>query len=193
MGIYSHASVLIVGVSRYASSGNAALKDFDDLPEVQKSVRQLAKMWGDRGCDVETVVDWKKGDAVRRSLVVDATTRLATKAGVGAGQDSLLIVHLIGHGAEDSGGGLLLSDARETVGGSLTRLSLYGLLPILRDDVGWLGGNVLVFCDFCNSGALIVPEEDLTMAERTAPVRGYARQAITSALRDASSFTSGGA
>jgi hypothetical protein len=187
-GIYSHASALIIGVSQFCSTGNPALSAYPDLPGVVQSVKLLEKMWSGRGFDVETVVDEQKGEAVTRAKIVSAAFDLAERATERAGKDSLLIVHLIGHGVEDGKGGLLLSDANASPLGPVSRLGLLTLGGILQEEASWTGCNILLVCDFCNSGALIRPDEELTMNEITTPVQGYSRQMITSSISGASAF-----
>jgi hypothetical protein len=174
-------------VSRYGKKVNSVLDGYKSLRGVRKSVDKLARLWTNRDFKVRTVVDRHKGDRVTRSEIVAAAQALAQDVGASAGEDSLLVVHLLGHGAEDSKGGLLLSDAHTTVGGRVTRFSLSSLHHILQDEVEWRGCNVLVVCDFCSAGTLRV-EESLTMGRQGAPVVGHGRQMITSALKDAPSW-----
>ena len=162
-------------------------RGYPSLPSVVSSVDKLTELWTNRNFKVRTVVDRQEADRVTRGEIVAAAKALAQDVGRGAGKDTLLVVHLLGHGAGDSRGGLLLSDARETMGGRVTRFSLASLYQILQDEVGWRGYNVLVVCDFCNSGAQEV-EESLTMGRQGAPVVGHGRQMITSALKDAPSW-----
>ena len=143
---------------------------------------------------MRSVTETKKTPQVVRKDIVSGLLDLSRRRTIG--QDSLLIVHLIGHGASDRLGGLLLSDAQPTaVEGRLTRFDLNDLSTTLRETVFWPGGNVMVFSDFCNSGALIDAGRDLTQLqpEQSAPVPQrreglYARQIMTSSLRDASAY-----
>jgi hypothetical protein len=100
----------------------------------------------------------------------------------------LLVVHLIGHGAEDSGGGLILSDAKVITNKLLSRFGLHCLAGVLREQVHWRGCNILVVCDFCNAGALVSENGDLSMKASVAPLHGYARQMIASSINDASAY-----
>lgn len=200
-GIYSHASALIIGVSRYSSTKNKILQNYDDLVGVRESVRQLQELWVERGFGVRCVVDREEGDRVTRAQIIKEGRVLAQGAGRTAGRDSLLIVHLIGHGPVDGDGGLLLSDARLSPTGRVLPLTLRWLASILLDEIGWTGCNVLVLGDFCNSGALVpggegdivmqdggVQETLIVPEDRAAPVRNYARQMIASSLRGTPSY-----
>ena len=197
---YSHAVALIVGVSRFASTTNPHLANYPDLPGVCGSVTALKTLWADRGFTVETVTDATPGDQVTRSAIVDAARRLVARVGDSCSKSALLVVHLLGHGMEDGEGGLLLSDAHRSEQtvlpcqprlffGSPVRFELDSLRTVLRVDAMWLGCNILVVCDFCNSGALLRAEHDLGMSSSAVRL-GYARQIITSCLRDTPSYVS---
>jgi hypothetical protein len=109
--------------------------------------------------------------------------------GDGVGRDALLIVHLLGHGAEDSQGGLLLSDASPFLNGGQTRFNLDALKSLLSAEMGWPGCNILVVCDFCWSGALLEAEHDLAFASPVAQY-GDSRQLLASSLADTNSYMS---
>ena len=177
-------------MSKYRSSGNVHLNELDDLPEAALSVGLLETLWCNRGFTVETVSDAQQGSGVTRAEIVTAARRLVGRVGDAAAPDSLLVVHLLGHGAMDSVGGLLLSDAACSeyapgVYGPLSRFRLGSLKSILQDDVHWRGCNILVVCDFCNSGALVPPDRIQTEASVVQGRSVFARQIMTSALRDA--------
>ena len=104
------------------------------------------------------------------------------------GRDSLLIVHLLGHGAEDGQGGLLLSDSAQTGSSRLySCFNLDSLRHLLTAVARWAGCNILVVCDFCCSGALLKPEHDLCQASTVARL-GFSRQMIASTMPDTSSY-----
>ena len=185
---YVHAAALIVGVSRYKSTTNPQLSALPDLPGVCRSVSGLAKLWKGRGFKVRSVTDTNTGDRVTRTKIEAAACRLVEDVGFGAGRDALLIVHLLGHGAEDSQGGLLLSDAKSTPFG-LSRFDLDALKSVLSSVMQWPGCNILVVCDFCWSGALLKAEHDLAFASPVAQY-GYSRQLLASSLADTNSYMS---
>ena len=191
---YVHAAALIVGVSCYESTTNAHLAAFPDLPGVRRSVSALESLWKGRGFSVQSVTDTSAGDQVTAFEIGAATRRLVRDVGEGVGRDALLIVHLLGHGAEDSQGGLLLSDAERTefapnIFSPFSRFNLDALKGLLTATVQWPGCNILVVCDFCWSGALLKPEHDLAFGSPVAQ-HGYSRQLLASSLGDTSSYMS---
>ena len=163
---------------------------YPDLDGVRASVTQLQAMWTGRNCKVRTVTDALPGRKVTRPAIADALVKLEEDVGSSAGKNSLLIVHLLGHGVMDGEGGLILSDARYNVSGRLSRLGMSSLAGLVSDVAGWQGCNVLFVCDFCNSGALVLPEHDLTSSHTHARLSGYARQLLTASLKDYAAYMS---
>lgn len=175
---YSHCAALIVGVSRYSSTSNPAVAHLPDLPEVRASVRMLKKLWQSSNFETRVVCDGEKGDAVTCDTILLAASGLLQKS---FDRDSLLIVHLIGHGADASSSGLILSDAHVGVRGTLTNFNQRHLRAILEDGIDWPGCNVLVICDFCNASEPMRLNDDDTFACPVSPVFGFGRQLIACA------------
>ena len=135
---YSRAAALIVGVSEYASSANTHLHACCDLPGVRKSVELMEGMWHKRNFCVQSLT---RKDGVTTDAITKASQSLLGKLGEGTGHDALLVVHLIGHGAEDGSGGLLLSDAKPNT-------DLDALRAALKAQSGFRVCNILVIADF---------------------------------------------
>ena len=186
---YTYAGALVVGVSKYKSI-NPALQRYPDLTGVTHSVKLMADMWSKRYFDVCAVsdVDPTTGQwvaAVTEKRIKEAALYLACKASLPAGRASLLVVHLIGHGVSDARGGLVLSDAITTPNDKVSCFNLDALRGILSAHVAWTGCNILVICDFCNSGALVKDDIGPLVGP---PLSGYARQVLTSSLPYANGY-----
>jgi hypothetical protein len=179
---------LVVGVSTY-SKGQVA-NQFEDLPGVVASAEHVSKMWRERDFAVKTVVDVdEKGvhSPVTHTEIKEALLEIAATFGEeeGGGKSTLLVVHLIGHGAGGRPGGLVLSDAFMTPSQQQSCFNLSLLRGLLEGYIRWRGCNVLVIGDFCNSGSLV--EEDLE--RRMGPaMSGHARQMLASSLPDSSGY-----
>jgi hypothetical protein len=185
---YTHAAALVVGVSKYRSTNESPLRKYKDLPGVANSVKLVSELWRQRKFSVRSVSDVDANDrweAVTRTRIEKAALELSKEAGKHTGRSSLLIMHLIGHGVSDGRGGLVLSNAITTPSDEPSCFNLTILRGILEGHVWWRGCNVLVICDFCNSGALV--KNDIG-ADLAAPRPGYARQILTSSLDDANGY-----
>ena len=175
-------------MSKYASSENSVLSSYCDLPAADASASRLAQMWMDRGFTVYVVNDVVTG-TVTRETIVNGARQLRDTLEQGIGPEQLLVVHLIGHGASGSVGGLILSDAHVDKDSCVSSFDLQSLGAVLRADVGWPGRNVLVVCDFCNAGSQVSVAGDMTMSSGEVPEVGrYALQVITSSLSYANAY-----
>ena len=185
---YSYAGALVVGVSKYKSTKRKPLKKYADLPGVAHSVTLVSDMWKQRKFSVRSVSDVDPAGGwveVTEERIEEAAFDLAEEADL-LGRTSVLVVHLIGHGVSDGRGGLVLSNAFETPDKKRSCFNLTNLRGILEGHVSWNGCNVLVICDFCNSGALV---KDDIGPQLDAPRVGYARQVLASSLPDDKGYT----